>query len=248
MLSNMVYASVSEEDDIITTIESIKSEYEPGINYFVSNSKQKWVGEDNIGGDKTRGCFAPNTTNSHGRFGGLWQSMGFANYVFYNIYDEMPQFGYHCNPSELNDKVEVIARYASNCRYLKGTVNGEVTAANIKALFDKAKIGDILVVAPEKKCNTQGRAMVIEDINDASVLVYQADYKGICAVTTDTITFDALADYHCVSLLRGNDYPYPEPVPPAAVGQVTVSGNEFTLNEHVDVSWKATKHTNKYKV
>ncbi|MDO4802264.1 MAG: InlB B-repeat-containing protein, partial [Prevotellaceae bacterium] len=114
--------------------------------------------------------------------------------------------------------------------------------------MDKAKIGDILVVAPEKKCNTQGRAMIIENINDASVEVYQADYKGNCAVTTDTIAFDAFADYHCVSLLRSTDYPYPEPIPPTAVGTVTVSGNEFDLNESVNVSWNATKHTNKYKV
>ena len=243
-----VFATVEDEDDIPEQIATVQSVYKPGETYFVSDSTKKWVGEDNIDGDKTLGCFAPGTTNSHGRFGGLWQSMGFANYVFYNVFGEIPQFGYHCNSNELNEKVEVIGRYASNCRYIRGNVNGDVTVENVKSLLADAKQGDILVVAPEKNCNRTGKAMIVMSVNDTFISVYHADYKGNCAVTEDTIPYDALADFHCVSLLRSTDYPYPQPVPPDAVEKVTLSNKDFSLNENVSITWPITKYTEKYKV
>lgn len=247
-LGAAVNAAVEAEEDIPEQISSVKSVYKPGETYFVANSTQKWVGEDNIAGDKTLGCDAAEVTNSHGRFGGLWQSMGFANYVFYNIFGEMPQFDYHCNPSKLNDKVEVIGRYASNCRYLRGEIDGKVTVENIKALLSNAKRGDILVAAPKKNCNMSARAMVVESVTDAYISVYHADYKGNCAVTEDIITYDALADFHVVSLLRSAAYPYPQPVPPSAVEEVTLSGKEFSLNENVSITWPSIKSAEGYKV
>lgn len=242
------FAAVEEEEDIQKQISTVKEVYKPGETYFVSNSDQMYVGEDNIEGDKTQGCFVPGTTNSHGRFGGLWRSMGFAYYVFYNIFGEIPKFGYHCNDSELNQEIEVIGRYASDCGYIRGKVDGKVSEDNIKTLLADAKQGDVLVVAPEKNCNRSGKAMVIMNVTDTFITVYHADYKGNCAVTEDTITYDALADFHCISLLRSADYPYPEPVPPKAVEKVTLSNKDFSLNENVSVTWPLTKNTEKYKV
>jgi len=243
-----VSAAVEDEDDIPEKIALVKDVYEPGKSYFVSNSTMKWVGEDNIDGDKTLECFAPSTTNSHGRFGGLWQSMGFANYVFYNTFGEMPQFGYHCNPNELNNKIEVIGRYASNCRYIRGKIDGDISVSNLKQLLSNAKQGDILVVAPEKNCNRTGRAMIVMSVNENYLTVYHADYKGNCAVTEDTIAIDALADFHCVSLLRSTDYPYPQPVPPNVVEKVTLSNTDFSLNENVSITWPLVKYAQNYKV
>ncbi len=243
-----VFAAIENEEDIPEQIATVKTVYTPGETYFVSDSTKKWVGEDNIDGDKTLGCFAPGTTNSHGRFGGLWQSMGFANYVFYNVFGEIPQFGYHGNAGELNENIEVISRYASKCKYIRGKVDGEVTVDNIKTLLADAKQGDILVVAPKKNCNRSGKAMVLMSVNDTFITVYHADYKGNCAVTEDTIPLDALADFHCVSLLRSTDYPYPQPVPPNAVEKVTISNKDFSLNENISITWPITKYTEKYKV
>jgi len=245
--TNIAFAKANDEDEIIEVIDSIKETYEPNKTYFVSNSTKKWVGEDNIDGDKTLGCFAPGTTNSHGRFGGLWQSMGFANYVFYNVFGEMPEFGYHCNSGELNNNVEVIGRYASHCKYLRGTTDGTITEDNIKLLLNEAKTGDIIIVAPDKKCNIVGKAMVVIEAKEAHVTVYQADFKGQCAVTEDVITYDALANYHCLTLLRSKNYPYPEPIPPAPVGKITLSSNDTSLNESVEVSWNKAKHTKSYR-
>ena len=248
VMTSPVSAFVTDEDEIPQQLSTIKSVYEPGKSYFVSNSNQKYVGEDNIDGDKTQGCFAPGTTNSHGRFGGLWQSMGFANYVFYNVFGEMPRFGYHCNPSELNENVDVIVRYASECRYLRGKTDGEVTAENIDNLMSKAKQGDILVAAPKKGCKDVGRAMVIMNVMDGFVTVYHTDFKGNCAVTEDTIAFDALANFHCLTLLRSADYPYPQPVPPEKVDKITLSDSDFSLNENVNITWPIKKYASKYKV
>ena len=248
MCTNIAFAAVTEEEEIIEEIENIKATYIPNKTYFVSDSTKKWVGEDNVDGDKTLGCFAPGTTNSHGRFGGLWQSMGFANYVFYNIFGEMPQFGYHCNSGELNENVEVIGRYASQCKYLRGTVDGSVTEDNIKKLLTDAKTGDIIVVAPTKKCNTVGKAMVIIEAKEAYVTVYHADFKGECAITEDMITYSALSNYHCITLLRSKSYPYPDPVPPLAVKNIALSRDDVSLNENVNVSWTKSKHTDEYKV
>ena len=243
-----VNAAVKEEDEIPVQISAVKSIYTPGETYFVSNSTQKWVGEDNIEGDKTLKCFAPGTTNSHGRFAGLWESMGFASYVFYNVFGEMPQIGYHCNPNEINDKVEIIGRYATSCRYLKGRNDGDPTEENIRKLLSEAKVGDVLVVAPEKTCKVTGRAMVITGITDAYITVYHADYKGGCAVTEDTISYDALDDFHILTLLRSADYPYPQPVPPEKVEKITLSSKDFSLNENVNITWPIVKYAKEYKV
>jgi len=248
MFSNITYAAVTDEEEIITEIKKIQETYKPSESYFVSASTQKWVGTDNIDGDKTQGCFAPGTTNSHGRFGGLWQSMGFANYVFYNLFGEMPQFGYHCNPGELNDNVEIIGRYATQCRYIRGTTDGVVNEENIKKLMEKAKNGDIIVATPTTRCNSVGKAMVIIESSEAYAKVYHADFKGECAVTEDIIPYSALADYHCVTLLRSKNYPYPDPVPPSPIEKMVLSNKDFSLNESVNVSWDKTKHTDGYKV
>ena len=246
--SNVAFASVADEEEVIKEIKTVQTVYEPSKSYFVSNSTQKWVGEDNIDGDKTQACFAPGTTNSHGRFGGLWQSLGFANYVFYDIFEVMPQFGYHCNPTELNENVEVIGRYASECRYLRGETDGVVNEDNLKKLLITAKPGDIVVVAPKNGCNGSGKAMIVVESRRAYLKVYQADFKGSCAVTEDTITYGALSSYHCVTLLRSKNYPYPDPVPPTAVGDIELSSFNTSLNESVNVSWDKTKYTEGYKV
>lgn len=248
LFTNVTFAAVTEEEEIITKIEEIQSVYEPSKSYFVSNSTQKWVGEDNVAGDKTQGCFSPGTTNSHGRFGGLWQSMGFSNYVFYNIFGTMPQFGYHCNSGELNDNVEVIGRYASSCRYLRGNVDGVPTTENIKTLIAKSKIGDIIVVSPKEKCNSSGKAMVIVGVGEAHVDVYHADYTGYCAVTEDMITFDTLAQFHAVTLLRSKNYPYPIPTPPDVVSELKTSTDDISLNESVEINWEAPKRADKFKI
>ena len=241
-------AAVGSEEEIAEKITQVKEEYKPGETYFVSKSAQKLVGYDDTSGDKTQSCEAKDIKNSHGRFGNLWQSMGFANYVFYNVFGEMPKIGYHCNPSEINKNVEVIGRYASKCRYIRGDKDGDVTVENTKTLLAKAKMGDILVLAVEGTCKFSGRAMVVMDVLDDYLTVYHADYKGGCAVTEDTIAIDALADFHCITLLRSANYPYPEPVPPTAVEKLTLSGDDFSLNENVNVTWPKTKTAQKYKI
>ena len=49
------FAAVEEEEDIQKQISTVKEVYKPGETYFVSNSDQMYVGEDNIEGDKTQG-------------------------------------------------------------------------------------------------------------------------------------------------------------------------------------------------
>ena len=243
-----VSAKVADEEEIPTQIGIVQSVYVPEKTHFVSHSTQKWVGEDNIAGDITKGCFEEGTENSHGRFGGLWQSMGFSKYVFYNIFGEIPNFGYHCNESELNDKVEVIGRYATNCKYIRGDVDGTVTVENIKSLLSNAKQGDIIVISPAKKCNSNGKAMIYISSNDAAVNVYHADWTGSCEVTEDSITYDALAMYHCITLLRSTNYPYPQPIPPAEVEKITLDSTDVSLNESVTITWPIVKKAESYTV
>ena len=88
-----VFAATENESEVIDRIDSVKTEYEPNKTFFVSHSEDltRMVGEDNIDGDKTQGCFTPGTKNSHGRFGDLWQSNGFANYVFNTAFGNIPR-------------------------------------------------------------------------------------------------------------------------------------------------------------
>ncbi len=246
---NISFAAAQSEEEIGAVIEEIKTIYEPGKSYFVANSDQKWVGYDNMEGDKTKDCEDKSVNNSHGRFGGLWESMGFAKFVHYSIFGDIPEYDYHCNPGNMNDKIEIIGRYASKCRHLKGDIDGDMTAENMKKLLSGAKVGDIVMVTPKKKCNLAGHAMVVTEVNEASVTVYHANY-GVktCAVTEDVLTFDAFSDYHCVTLLRSPDYPYPAPVPPNAVEGIKLSSNDLTLNENVNVSWNMAATAESYKV
>lgn len=246
-----VYAATENEAEVVNRIDSVKKSYEPNKTFFVSNSPEhvRMVGEDNMEGDKTQGCFTPNTDNSHGRFGGLWQSNGFAKYVFNMAFGSIPMYDYHCNPSSINDeKIEVVGRYADKCRLLRGDVDGEVTLENIKTLLSKAKAGDILVLTPKKRCNMTSQSMIIQEVNNAGVVVYQADFQGYCAVTENTITFDAIADYHCVSLLTSKDYPMEPEEAPNAVESVTVNALDYALNENIQVSWKNEVWATSYNV
>lgn len=243
-----VNAAVGDEEEIPTQIGTVQSVYVPEKTHFVSHSTKKWVGEDNIDGDITKGCFEEGTENSHGRFGGLWQSMGFSKYVFYNVFGEIPNFGYHCNEGELNDKVEVIGRYATDCKYIRGDVNGTVTIENIKTLLSEAKQGDIIVISPAKKCNRNGKAMIYMSSNEAAVNVYHADWTGSCEVTEDSITYDALAMYHCITLLRSTNYPYPQPIPPMPVEKITVDSTDVSLNESITITWPIVKKAESYTV
>ena len=247
-LPSTTVSAMAQNEEVLTRINTIKEDYEPSKTHFVSNSTQVRVGHDDISGNKDFACFAPGVTNSHGRFGDQWQSMGFANYVFYNVFGEMPKFGYHCNTGELNDKVEILGRYSSKCRYLRGDVNGEVSVDNVQNLLDLAEMGDVLVVAPKNSCNRNGHAMIVMDIADDFITVYHADFKGNCEVTEDIIMIDALADYHCITLLRSKNYPYPEPIPPETVNSIMLSGHEFALNESVNVSWEETKGCKEYRI
>lgn len=242
------FAAVQREEEIEAVIENIKTIYEPGKSYFVADSDQAWVGYDNMEGDKTKSCKDKSVNNSHGRFGGLWESMGFAKFVHYSIFGNIPEYDYHCNPGDMDDKLEIIGRYASKCRYLKGDTAGDMSVENMKTLLSGAKVGDIIMVTPKKKCNLDGHAMVVTEVNEASVTVYHANYcVKTCAVTEDVITFDAFADYHCVTLLRSSDYPYAAPVPPAAVDGIKLSSNDLTLNESINVTWNAVATAESYK-
>lgn len=245
-----VFAATENEEEVIDRIDSVKDEYEPNKTFFVSDSPEhvRMVGEDNMEGDKTQGCFTPGTDNSHGRFGGLWQSNGFAKYVFNMAFGSIPMYDYHCNPSSISEKVEVVGRYSSNCRLLRGEVDGEVTLENIKTLLSKAKAGDILVLTPKNRCNMTSQSMIIQEVNNAGIIVYQADFSGYCAVTENTITFDAIADYHCVSLLTSKDYPLSPEEAPGAVEEVTVSALDYALNENISVSWPNEKWATSYNV
>lgn len=245
-----VFAATENEEEVIDRIDSVKDEYEPNKSFFVSDSPEhvRMVGEDNMEGDKTQGCFTPGTDNSHGRFGGLWQSNGFAKYVFNMAFGSIPMYDYHCNPSSISEKIEVVGRYSSNCRLLRGEVDGEVTLENIKTLLSKAKAGDILVLTPKNRCNMTSQSMIIQEVNNAGIIVYQADFSGYCAVTENTITFDAIADYHCVSLLTSKDYPLSPEEAPGAVEEVTVSALDYALNENISVSWPNEKWATSYNV
>lgn len=245
-----VFAAVDSEEDILGKIDEIQTDYIPGKTYFVASSSVIWAGEENnIDGDKSQSCDSYIITNTHGRFGGLFQSSGFAAYVFNALYDEIPSFDFHGNPSMLSENIEVVGRYASKCNFLRGEVDGEVNVDNITELLGEALAGDILVVTPKRGCNGKGKAMVVTSVNESSVTVYQADYKGECAVTVDTIPFNAISDYHCVTLIRSKSYPYPQPVPPAAVdaASIILSGSEFSLNESLSLSWSDVKYADSYK-
>jgi|GEM_PF-3466100 len=250
MFNFAVSAEDENEEEVLEKIGTVQEEYVPEKTYFVSKSDQQFVGEDNLDGDKTKGCFAEGTENSHGSFGGVWQSNAFAKYVFNAAFGEVPTYDYHCNPSYLSDNVKLIGRYASKCSHklIRGEIDGDVTVENIKMLISKAKIGDILVLAPKGRCKFTGTSMVIKEINNAGIKVYQADYTGMCAVTENVIAYDAIAKYHCVSLLHSEKYPLIPAIPPEAVSAVTVSSNDFALNENVSVSWMPVKWATSYKV
>lgn len=246
-----VLAATENEAEVVNRIDSVKDNYEPNKTFFVSNSPEhvRMVGEDNMDGDKTKGCFADGTDNSHGRFGGLWQSNGFAKYVFNMSFGSIPMYDYHCNPSSINsDKIEVVGRYADECRLLRGNVDGEVTVENVKTLLSKAKAGDILVLTPKNRCNLTSQSMVIQEVNNAGAVVYQADFSGNCVVTENTVTFDAIAEYHCVSLLTSKDYPMSPEEAPGKVQSVAVSQLDYALNENISVSWQNEKWATSYNV
>lgn len=246
-----VLAATENEAEVVNRIDSVKDDYEPNKTFFVSNSPEhvRMVGEDNMDGDKTKGCFADGTDNSHGRFGGLWQSNGFAKYVFNMSFGSIPMYDYHCNPNSINsDKIEVVGRYADECRLLRGNVDGEVTVENVKTLLSKAKAGDILVLTPKNRCNLTSQSMVIQEVNNAGAVVYQADFSGNCVVTENTVTFDAIAEYHCVSLLTSKDYPMSPEEAPGKVQSVAVSQLDYALNENISVSWQNEKWATSYNV
>ena len=247
-----VFAATENESEVIDRIDSVKTEYEPNKTFFVSHSEDltRMVGEDNIDGDKTQGCFTPGTKNSHGRFGDLWQSNGFANYVFNTAFGNIPRYDYHCNPSEIKGNIEVVGRYATECKHdlIRGEIDGTVSLENIKALLSKAKAGDILVLAPKNRCRVTAQSMIVQEVNNAGITVYQADFTGYCAVTENTITYDAIADYHCVTLLTSTEYPLSPEEAPGTVESVKVSALDYALNENISVSWKNEKFATSYNV
>ena len=234
--------------DIIDLIEGVQSTYIPDYTYFVAQSAMKWVGEDNIAGDISEPCTNRDILNTHGRFGNAWQSNGFARLVFFRVFGTVPAYDYHCNPASLNDAVEVIGRFGSNCRESRGHFDGPVTEASMKSLFSQAKVGDILVAAPVGACSLKGVSMVFLEATAAGVRVYQADYTGACAVTESTIPYSTLAKYHCVTLLRATNYPTEEYLAPVTVPQVTLSSEAYAHNENVTASWLPAKYATEYQV
>ena len=246
--AHVAAAPKEDTETVIEKLEQTKTVYVPGKNFFVSHSDQRWVGEDNYSGDKDFGCFAPDTVNSHGRFGGVWQSNGFAKYVYNTIFGDIPQYDYHCNPESIKGNVELVGRYASKCSNLKGTTDGQVTVDNIELLLSKTKVGDILVVASKGLCKLSGTSMIIAEINNAGIVVYQADYTGQCAVTENAISYDALAKYHLVALLHSTNYPLWPEEPPKPAHNLSISGDDFALNQNISASWNKTKWTDEYEV
>lgn len=235
--------------DIPEVLENVKEAFAPGYTFFVSHSQQKWVGTDNMEGDVSRPCSDKEVGNSHGRFGAAWQSNGFARYVFYYIFGTIPHYDYHCNPASLNGAAVVVARYASPCASLRGDVKGEVTERELTGMFlAKAKPGDLIVLAPKGQCKLKGVSMVLLEARDAGVMVYHADYTGQCAVTEDMIPYSALADYHCVTLLRAANYPAKALLPARSVSQLTLSATDLPLNENLTLNWLPGKYAADYAV
>ena len=234
--------------DITDLIYGIRSTYLPSYSYFVSHSTQMWVGEDNTSGDLTQPCTNVTVGNSHGRFGGLWQSNGFARFVFYRVFGTYPAYDYHCNPSSLNDNVILVGRCASNCRLLRGGANREVTPESVKELLSQGKMGDLIVLAPQGLCRQTGTTMVFLEANEAGIKVYQADYTGSCVVTEDTVPYSTLASYHCVSLLRAVNYPTEDYLAPVSVTQVTVSSRNLPQGDNLTVTWLPAKYATDYRL
>ena len=237
--------TTAEVDELI---EGVKSTYLPSYSYFVSCSTQMWVGYDDHSGDLTKPCTDLNAGNSHGRFGGLWQSNGFARFVFYNTFATFPAYDYHCNPSSLNDNVVLIGRYGSRCGVSRGNFDGIVTAENMKELFSEAKKGDLIVLAPRGLCRMTGTTMVFLEATESEVKVYQADYTGSCVVTEDSIPYSTLASYHCVSLLRASNYPTVDYLAPSEVVKLEVSAENVPEGENVTATWLKAKYAAEYRV
>lgn len=255
-LCTAAFAAVAKDEvhaaesvaDVVDLIDGVKSTYIPDYTYFVAQSAQKWVGQDNMDGEITEPCDNRDVLNSHGRFGDAWQSNGFARFVFYRVFGEIPAYDYHCNSASLHGGVDLVARYASKCKEIRGKTDGVVNESNLKDLFSQAKIGDIIVAAPNGTCFLKGTSMIFLEATDGGVKVYQADYTGACAVTETTIPYATMAKYHCVSLLRAENYPTEEYLVPEKVAQVTLSSDGYAHNENVTITWLPTKYAFEYQV
>ena len=234
--------------DIPDLIDGVRSAYVPDYTYFVAKSDALWVGEDNTDGEITMPCTNKAVGNTHGRFGGLWQSHGFGRLVFYRVFGTYAAYDYHCNPSSLNENVVVVGRLGSQCRELRGRTDALVSETTVKDLMAKAKIGDLIVCAPKNLCSMMGQTMVFLEANDVGVKVYQADYTGSCAVTEQTIPYTTLAAYHCMTVLRASNYPTVDYLAPRPVQQVTLSTVNATHNENVTVTWLPAKYAMSYLV
>jgi len=134
----------------------------------------------------------------------------FAQAVQAFLFDKSFNYSYHGNFREGGNLLR-IGRLGYDCdpedetNYsVTGTVDGEISEENVKALFSQAKVGDVIQGLGHNDAGMH--TMVVQEVSDTGVVVYHGNWNSVVSVTHMTWSYITAKWPHVLTLYRADNY------------------------------------------